>query len=112
MNGIVHEHETDASLGKLIGFLPTMANDFGAIGVNDDGINVAKDGLIVRPTIDDSGMNVEATLLVEGFGKELAASVEFMFTRLVGPLACEKKNIGGLSTCIRKPKGNRPEYEQ
>jgi len=71
VNSVVHEHQTDASLGKLIGFLPTMANNLGAIGVNDDGIDFAKDGLIFGPTVDDTGMNIEAALLVEGFGEEL-----------------------------------------
>ena len=80
VNGVVHEHEAYASLGKPISFLPTMTNDLGAIGVNDNGIHFIEDGLIFRPTIDDGSMNIEATLFVEGFGEELAASVEFMLT--------------------------------
>jgi hypothetical protein len=57
-------------------------------------------------------MDIEATLLVEGFGEELAASVEFMFARLVGSLASEKEDIRGLSKCGRRPGGNRPEHEK
>ena len=112
MNSVVHEHETYASLGKLIGFLPTMANNLGTIGVNNNGVDSTKDGLIFGPTIDDGGMDIEATLLVESFGEELAASVEFMFTRFVRSLASEKENSGGLSMCGRKTEGNRTEYEK
>ena len=89
-----------------------MADDLGTIGVNDNGIDSAKDGLIFGPTIDDGGMDIEATLLVEGFGEELAASVEFMFARLVGSLASEKEDISGLSKCGRRSEGNRPEHEK
>ena len=50
--------EAYASLGKPISFLPTMTNDLGAIGVNDNGIHFIEDGLIFRPTIDDGSMNI------------------------------------------------------
>ena len=89
-----------------------MANNLGAIGINDNGIDSAEDGLIFRPTIDDGSMNIEATLFVEGCGEELAASVEFMFTRLVGSLTSQKEDSGGRCSCGRKPKGNRSEHKK